>query len=115
MKEWIAFLKNRNMRIVLVCIGALMLLLLVWQFFSEDKTGNDKDILTENELKITKLLCQLDYIDHAYVAIAEDEGVPVNAVVFFDGNDSILARVQILEITSSILKIDKKNIQIYPA
>lgn len=115
MKDLKMLLRNRTVQMILLCAGALLLLILVWQvFFAGDRNGEAQSG-TDAEIKMAELLAKLEDVDSAYVAISEEDGVPVGAIVFFQGNDGIHVRIQILDLTSTALRIDKKNIQVYPA
>ncbi len=111
-------LKSKTARTVLVCLGALLLLLSVWLvFFSDSKADPVSSTYqpTEREARLCRLLAEVDGIDGATAMITEENGKPVSAIVVFEGADSILARMRVLDITSAALNIERKNVQVYPA
>lgn len=115
MKELKTLLQNRTVQMILLCAGALLLLVLVWQVFFAGDWNAEEQSGTDAEIKMAELLAKLEDVDSAYVAISEENGVPVSAIVFFRGNDGIHVRIQILDLTSTALRIEKKYIQVYPA
>ena len=113
MREWKALWNNKTVRTALIGIIALLLLLAVWFVFYRSPTTTYEQ--SKLESRVTTMLEKLDGVDTVSVMITEAEGWPVGAIVFFEGEDSILSRIRILDITSSLLQLDKKYIQVYPA
>lgn len=107
-------LKSRNTRILLLCLAAFLLLLAVWKVFF-DSSASSSYQPTEQEARLCRLLSELEGIDNATAMITEENGVAVSAIVIFEGADSILARMRVMEITAAALNINKKNVQVYPA
>lgn len=108
------FLRNRTVRIILLSLVALALLLAVWKVFFREGPSSSYEP-TERELRLCRLLEGVEGIENAMAMITEEEGKPVGAIVIFDGADSILTRMRVLEITAQALNIEKKNVQVYPA
>lgn len=109
------FLKSRFARILLLCLAALLLLLAVWKVFFDVRSGSSVYQPTEREARLCRLLEGVEGIGNVTAMITEENGVPVCAIVVFDGAESILTRMRVLDITAAALGIEKKNIQIYPA
>ena len=113
------FLKNKTARTVLILLGALLLLLLVWLVFfpsdEKDATVSSTYQPTEREARLCKLLSDVEGIKNATAMITEENGVPVSAIVVFEGADSILSRMRVLDITATALNIERKYVQVYPA
>ncbi len=103
---------NRTFRAVLIALAALLLLLALW--FAFGKTSSEYSP-TQTEARLICLLNEIEGVDGAKAVVSEEEGRAVSAVVVFEGKDSILTRSRILDITASLLRIDKKNVQVYPA
>ncbi len=103
--------ENRTLCFVLLAVAALLLLTVLWAVFSKGESAAQ----TEKERRVQELISTLDSVDRATVYIAEESGTPKSAVVIFKGEDGILVRMQILEITSSALGIEKNAVQVYPA
>ena len=107
------FLKSKTAKILLLCLLALLLLLAVWKVFFG--TTTEEYHSTEREQRLCQLLSQVEGIGNAKAMISEEGGVPVSAIVVFEGADSILTRMRVMDITATALNIDKKNVQVYPA
>lgn len=103
-------LRSRTARIFLLCLVALLLLLAVRQVFFPKEDGQ-----TELEARLCAILADVEGVKGARAMITEENGAPVSAVVVFEGADSILARMRVLDITAAALGIDKRNVQVYPA
>lgn len=109
--------ESKTVRIIALCIIALLLLLAVWAvFFRKDEavqTGSYQP--TEQESRLSLLLAQIEGIDRATVMIGEEDGEPKSVVVVFEGADSLLTRMRIMEVASSTLRIDRGQVLVYPA
>jgi len=114
MKDLKSWFGHKTVQIICLGVAALILLILVWQVFFAKEERKLQGGETEREIRMSEILGKLNGIDQAYVLITEDDGVAVGAIVFFEGEDSILSRIQIVDVTSSALNIEKKNIQVYP-
>ena len=79
------------------------------------RRGKEQDgyARTEREERLVLLLEKLDDVDGATVMVTEEDGVPVSAIVFFEGTDGLLVRMHILEISAAALGIDRSNVHIY--
>ncbi len=108
------FFSDKRVRTVAILLAALLLLLAVYAVFSrgEEKSAGPS---SETEIRLSELLTAIDDVDEATVMVTEEQGVPVSAVVIFEGKDGILTRNKLLEITANVLRIAKSAILIYPA
>ncbi len=106
--------KNKAVRIAVLCVLALLLLLLIREtfFVSKEETICPQ---TELERKLGGLLSGIEGVGNVTVMITEEEGVPVGAVIVFEGADSILSRMRVLDVASSVLNIEKERVKVYPA
>ena len=77
--------KSKTFRIVLLLLGALILLLAIWKVFfkSSDKTASAVYYATEQEERLSNILCRIEGVQSVTVMIAEEDGVPVSAVIAF--------------------------------
>lgn len=106
-------LRSRTTRIFLLCLAALLLLLAVWKVFFQ--TSPSSYTPTEREARLCELLSGVEGIGNTTAMITEEDGVPVSAVVIFEGADSILTRMRVIDITAAALNLDRTKVQIYPA
>lgn len=103
---------NRTVRAVLIALATVVLLLAMWPVFGKKSSSYSP---TQTEARLVQLLSEIEGVDGATAMVSEEEGRAVSAVVVFEGKDSILTRSRILDITASLLRIDKKDVQVYPA
>lgn len=108
-------LENKVFRFLLLGVGALILLLVLWSVFGKTDSAASVYEPTQEESRVEKLLTEVEGIDGATVLIGKTDGETVSAVIVYEGADSILVRMRILDIASAALNIDKKNVQVYPA
>ena len=105
-------LQNRTLRAVLLAAAALLLLIALWAVFGRKSQTYEP---TQTEARLIQLLTQIEGVDGATAMVAEEEGKAVSAVIVFEGRDSLLTRSRILDIASGLLRLDKRNVQVYPA
>ena len=108
---------SKTVRIIALCVIALLLLLAVYLvFFRKDaavETGTYQP--TAQESRLSALLVRIEGIDRATVMIGEENGEPKSVVVVFEGVDSLITRMRIMEVASSTLRIDRGQVLVYPA
>ncbi len=107
-----SLLQNRTFRTALIGAAALLLLLAVWLIFGEKSSSYCP---TETEARLIKLLTEIDGVESATAMVAEEDGRAVSAIVIFGGKDSLLTRSHILDITAGLLRLEKEDVQVYPA
>lgn len=106
--------QNKAVRYILICVGALILLLLVWKFFFSDSAGkNGAYARTDAEERLCTLLEEIDGVKKATVMITETDGKQVGAVIVFDGTDSLLTRIRVIDVTAAALNVERGNILVY--
>ncbi len=106
-------LKNKTAIVIFVCIAALVLLIAVWKvFFGSTELASHQ---TEEEIRLCNLLEKIEGVNNPAVMISKSDGEITGAVVVFDGADSILTRMRVLDVTTVALSIGKGNIQVYPS
>ena len=108
---------NKTVRIVALSVIALLLLLAVWAVFFRKEKSVETSVYrpTERESRLSLLLAEIEGIDRATVMIGEEDGEPASVVVVFEGTDSLLTRMRIMEVAASALRIDRGQVLVYPA
>ncbi len=106
------FFQNRTVRIVLVCILALILLLVSYKVFV--KPDSSTYTPTSQEARLSELLEKVEGVEDVSVMITEEDGAAIGAVVLFTGKDGFLLRSKLLEITCTALNLQKNAVSIYP-
>lgn len=106
--------KNKTFRIVAILVAALLLLLVVWAvFFQGGSSGAYAP--TEAEARLSILLNEIEGVEKTTVMITERDGMPVSAVVVFEGEDGILIRSRLIEASAKALSLNARDILVYPA
>lgn len=109
------FLRSGKVRIALLGIGAILLLIMVWRVFFSTESVSAAYVPTERESRLSHLLEEVEGVKNAVVMITEENGAAISAIIIFEGADSILTRMRVLEIASAALSIEKSKVQVYPA
>ena len=89
------FFRNKTVRIICLCLMALLLLLASFSVFAGEKEESGY-VPTALEARIVDLLVKIEGVDSATVMISEEGGRAVSAVIIFEGEDGILLRNSIL-------------------
>ncbi len=110
------FCKNRTVRIVAVCIAALLLLFAAYKVFagggSSKKSGY---VMSEREERLHVLLCGIEGVKDVKAMVTEEEGAPVGVVILFEGEDGFLTRMRLTDVAAAALNIDRRSVVVYPA
>ena len=110
-----ALLRNKTVRILLVALAALLLLVAIWKVFFRTENKPTTYQATAQEERLEQLLSQIEGVRNATVMISVSGEETVGAVVVFEGADSILTRIRVLEVTSNALNLGKEHILVYPS
>lgn len=107
---------NRTARILLIAAIALALLLACWCVFgSGQKDASAGYVATEEEARIASMLSGIEGVREVRVMIAEEDGKPVSAVVMFGGEDGILVRLRLTQVTARALGLSDGSVHVYPS
>ncbi len=115
MNRAIEYLKeNKNILIIAVLIVLLILAVVLINAGSGDSAADSVDTLkSEEEIKLTRIISELDGVGEAEVMITSDDGGIRGVVIVCEGADNIMVRSNILNVVSTALNIDKNNIAVY--
>lgn len=106
---------NKAIRAAAIGIAALLLLLCVWLVFFGGEKSEESYRPTEEESRLCNVLERIDGVGGVTVLIGDADGVPVSAVVVFDGADSLMTRMRVAEVTAAALNIERGSVQVYPS
>ncbi len=109
--------ESRTARILAVAAAALLLLLLCWAVFGATRERDTTASYTQTtaETRLSAILSQVEGAGNVRAVIAEEEGKPVSAVVFFDGADGILVRLRLTQAAAAALNIAENRVLVCPA
>lgn len=108
-----AFFGKKSVKIVLLCLVALLLFFAAWKVFSPAKTVSYQ--ATEEEVRLSALLSKIEGVKEASVMIGEKDGEIASAVVVFQGEDGILIRTRLMEAAARALGLENKDVHVYPS
>lgn len=119
MKKAVKFLKqNKNALIVLVLLLALIVIAASLNGnigFGSSKTqaSASTENKSETEIKLQRILSEIEGVGHAEVMISEGEDGIEGVIIVCDGADNLMTRNDILRAVSTLLKVKSNNIAIY--
>ncbi len=94
-------------------ILALVLFYTAWKIFQEDKQDQGTLSLTENEIKVMRLLQEIDGVGEASVVVCEDEDGVKSVVVVCEGANDLRVALNVREAVAAALNTEQKSIKIY--
>ena len=108
---------NRTARILLIAAAALLLLLLCWAVFGNSGSAAETGgyTRTAEETRLSAILSQIEGAGTVNAVITTEDGAPVAAVVFFDGEDGILTRLRLTQAAAAALNIAENRVLVCPA
>ncbi len=112
------FLTKRNGKLKdIFIIGGLglALVLAAWKIFytDEESAASVKTFASETEIKIARLLEEMDGVGEAEVVVCETEDGVRSAVVVCEGGNDLQVIMNVREAVASALGTDEKQIKIY--
>ncbi len=101
--------------ILLLSVLALVLIVAVWIIFygQDDKTSLSATTGSENEIKVSKLLQEIDGVGEASVMICETEDGVKSVVVVCEGANDLQVIMNVREAVAAALGTEEKAVKIY--
>ncbi len=114
-KKVIQHLRNnkRIKDVLLLAVLALVILFAAWKLFYADKSDDADVFLTQTELKVAKLLENIQGVGDADVVVCETEDGVRSVVVVCDGANDLQVVMHIREAVAAAVGTDEKSIKIY--
>ena len=110
------FFANKTVRLVLILLIALLLVFAVYRvFFKKEDANTNVYEATALEERLAQILSGIDGVGNARVMVSEEDGKAVSAIIVFEGADSILTRIRVIDAAAIALGISKEFILVYPA
>ncbi len=100
--------------IVLVCALGVVLLLSAWQIFHTEDAQEAASLgATEAEIKVMRLLEEIDGVGDANVIVGESDGKITNVVVVCDGAKDLRVVMNVREAVAAALGTEEKAVKVY--
>ncbi len=114
LKSWVKRIDGRLKDIFLLASIGLILILATWQLFHAD--GEQKTVAanaTEMEIKVIRLLEEIDGVGEANVIVYETEEGAKNVVVVCEGAKNLRVVMNVREAVAAALGTEEKAVKIY--
>jgi hypothetical protein len=98
---------------ILLTILGLFVIVLAWQVFHTDKESSTSVFATETEMKVVRLLQEIDGVGEANVIVYEKEGYIESVVVVCEGANNLWVVMNVREAVAAALGAEEKSIKIY--
>ena len=111
-----AFVNGRVKDLLLIGVLAIVLFYAAWKIFrgdAVDKTVNEELQLTETEVKVMRLLQEIDGVGEASVIVCESEDSVKSVVVVCEGANDLRVVMNVREAVAAALDTEQKSIKIY--
>ncbi len=106
--------KGRGKDLVVFGILAVVLFFTAWKIFREDGRESGETLsLSENEVKVMRLLQEIDGVGEASVVVCEDEDGVKSVVVVCEGANDLRVAMNVREAVAAALDTEQKSIKIY--
>ena len=105
--------KWKDWLILLIVAGVL--LFVAWKVFHGEEDNPASIIVqgTETEIKISRLLEEMEGVGEAEVIVCEDENGAISAVVVCEGANDLRVIMNVREAVAAALGTDEKAVKIY--
>ncbi len=95
-------------------ILAIVLFFTAWKIFQEDGEKEAETLsLSENEVKVMRLLQEIDGVGEASVVVCEDEDGVKSVVVVCEGANNLQVAMNVREAVAAALDTEQKSVKIY--
>ncbi len=101
--------------ILLLALLAVLLLFTAWKIFQEEdlKEASGAWDLSEKEIKVMRILEQIDGVGEASVVVCEEKDEVKSVVVVCDGAKNLQVIMDIREAVATALGTEEKSVKIY--
>lgn len=104
--------KSRDSMLILVL--GLVLIFVAWKIFhTEEESVVTNSVMTEAEVKVMRLLEEIDGVGEAEVIVYEENDEVKNVVVVCDGARDLRVIMNIREAVAAVLGTEEKSIRVY--
>lgn len=107
------YLRGKWKDLFLIGILAMVLLFAVSRVFRKDGKESVASTMTETELKVSRLLQEIQGVGEAEVIVCETEEGEKSVVIVCDGAKNIRVVMDVREAVAAALGTDEKSIKIY--
>ena len=106
--------KEKIKEMLSFCGLALILLVVVWQVFGvKDKTAVKEITYSEKEIKVARMLTEMEGVGDVEVMIYEGEEGVESVVVLCDGATDLRVIISVREAVATALGTEEKRIKVY--
>ena len=109
------FFSGRIKEVLLMCALAIVLFYTAWKIFNEDGDADKASQfqLSESEVKVMRILQEIEGVGKASVVVCEDENEVKSVVVVCEGANDFRVVMDVREAVSAALNTQQKSIKIY--
>ncbi len=109
------FFSGRIKEVLLMCVLAIVLFYTAWKIFNEDGDADKASQfqLSESEVKVMRILQEIEGVGDASVVVCEDENEVKSVVVVCEGANDFRVVMDVREAVSAALDTQQKSIKIY--
>lgn len=111
MDKVFSFFKN-NKKVIALSFLVILLILILCFFNIKDKNENSVS-KSDDEIKLSELLSQVDGVGNADVLIREQNEKIIGIIVVCEGANDIMVRNNLINLISTAFNVDRNIIAIY--
>lgn len=108
-------LSGRAKDLLIVGVLGLVLFYTAWKIFQDEgtTTSSTELQLTQSEIKVMRILQEIDGVGEASVVVCEDEDGIKSVVVICEGANNLRVIMDVREAVAAALDADQKVVKIY--
>jgi len=107
------FLRGKWKELLLIGVLAVVLLFAISRVFRGNETKTVSTQMTDLEIKVARLLQEIEGVGSAEVIVCETEEGAKNVVIVCDGAKNIRVVMNVREAVAAALNTEEKSIKIY--
>ena len=114
-KKMGALLSGRVKDLLIIGVLGIVLFYTAWKIFEEDDASNTATQLqlSETEIKVMRILQEIDGVGEANVIVCEREAEIISVVVVCEGANNLRVAMNVREAVAAALDTSQKNVKIY--
>ena len=114
--RWANLVKRMDGKIkdnIILAVLGVFVIVLAWQVFHTEEENSTPVFATETEMKVVRLLQEIDGVGEANVIVYEKEGDIEGVVVVCEGANNLRVVMNVREAVAAALGTEEKCIKIY--
>ncbi len=112
--RWSALLRGKVKDLLWIAILAIALFYTAWKIFKGDEKDQTASLqLSDTEVKVSRILQEIDGVGEANVVVYEENGEVKSVVVVCEGGNDLRVIMDVREAVAATLGTEEKVVKVY--